>query len=196
MKRYLVPILVVIFFMVTMAFMALTPAVEVCEPPEAALVELPGFTSEIMEVSEAELNILPSDTRLDKRIYRNDYGEWFAVAIVIGGTSKMSIHRPELCLPAQGFRMTNPRTVEAGDLSWRFITLDGGVGRPAQGFAYTFFNKAGFYTSSHIRRIFQDVWDRSILNRIDRWVMITISSSVSDEARLKEFIGKLEYRKK
>ena len=60
------------------------------------------------------------------------------------------------------------------------------------GFAYTFFNQDGYRTSSHLRRIFRDVWDRSIRGRIDRWVMLTVHSSVSDEARLAVFLGKLK----
>lgn len=195
MKRLLVPILVTVFIVITMAFMASTPEVTVCEPPEVALGEIDGFTSEKQEPGEAELNILPADTRLDKRLYRAPGGHWFAVSLVIGGTNKSSIHRPELCLPAQGFQMVNPRSAVAGGLSWRFITLAGGAGRPSMGFAYTFFNQDGFHTSSHIRRIFQDVWDRSILNRIDRWVMITINSSISDQRVLEDFISRLKYLK-
>ena len=60
------------------------------------------------------------------------------------------------------------------------------------GFAYTFFNQDGYRTSSHLRRIFRDVWDRSIRGRIDRWVMLTVYTSVSDETRLAAFLGKLK----
>ena len=60
------------------------------------------------------------------------------------------------------------------------------------GFAYTFFNQDGYRTSSHLRRIFRDVWDRSMRGRIDRWVMLTVHSSVSDEARIVMFLDKLK----
>lgn len=42
---------------------------------------------------------------------------------------------------------------------------------------YTFFNQAGMRTASHTRRILQDVLDRSFLNRIDRWVMVSVQAS-------------------
>ncbi len=60
------------------------------------------------------------------------------------------------------------------------------------GFAYTFFNQDGYRTSSHLRRIFRDVWDRSMRGRIDRWVMLTVHSSVSDGAHLAAFLCELK----
>jgi hypothetical protein len=32
-------------------------------------------------------------------------------------------------------------------------------------------------TASHTRRIFADTWDRTVHNRIDRWVMVTVHAS-------------------
>ena len=60
------------------------------------------------------------------------------------------------------------------------------------GFAYTFFNQAGYRTSSHVKRIFRDVVDRSILGRIDRWVMVTVYASTADERTLRDFLTKLK----
>ena len=165
-----------------------TPEVTVCEAPRIVLGEIPGFGSEELQPSESEINILPKDTNFVKRRYFNAAGDWYLVTAVIGGTSKMSIHRPELCLPSQGFLMTDPRTVDAGGFSWRFITLARG-GRAEMGFAYTFFNQERFRTPSHVRRIFRDVWDRSVHNRIDRWVMISVNSSRCDDASLSEFLA-------
>jgi hypothetical protein len=75
-----------------------------------SLCEFEGYQSEELEPSEAELTILPRDTVLKKRLYTGDDG-WFLVSAVIGGRYKSSIHRPELCLPAQGYKMEKPRTL-------------------------------------------------------------------------------------
>ena len=174
-----------------MAFLAATPAVTVAEPPEVRLDEIPGYASEVREADAAELAILPKDTRVLKRVYVAGDGDWFAVTAVIGGTSKSSIHRPELCLPGQGFQMADPRTREAGGAPWRFITLRRGEGGEAR-FAYAFFNQEGFRTCSHVRRILRDVWDRSVLNRIDRWVMVTVHAGTRDDAALADFLAKLK----
>lgn len=192
MKKLLIPSLVTAVLAVVMAFQAHTPETIVTEPPEVALTELPGHTSEELSPSEAELTVLPADTVISKRLYTGEDGHWFAVSAVVGGKTKNSIHRPELCLPTQGFLMTNPRTRTIGETPWRVITLDGGVSRPSCSFAYTFFNQAGYHTSSHTARIFRDVWDRSLNNRIDRWVMITVFSSQSNEEIFADFLAQLK----
>ena len=87
--------------------------------------------------------------------------------------------------------MASPRTVEVGGVEWHVVTL-ARKEASSMGFAYTFFNQDGYRTSSHLRRIFRDVWDRSMRGRIDRWVMLTVNSSISDEARLMAFLGKLK----
>ena len=60
------------------------------------------------------------------------------------------------------------------------------------GFCYTFFNQDGFRTPSHVKRILRDIWDRSVHNRIDRWVMITVNSSRTDDAGMIDFIAKIK----
>ena len=173
-----------------MVFQAHSPKPVVCEPPKVALAEIDGFESRALEPSEAELQTLPADTQFVKRMYVNARGDWFQVTAVIGGTNKSSIHRPELCLPSQGFQMTCPRDATAGGADWRFISLQR-RDAPPLGFAYTFFNQAGYRTPSHMKRIFRDVWDRSVLNRIDRWVMLTVNSSTAVDSEIESFLERL-----
>ena len=176
------PVLFLALFLPAMVYQAATPAVTLAAAPDIRLGDIPGYTSDALDPSESELTVLPADTRFEKRLYTAENGDWFQVSVVIGGASKSSIHRPELCLPSQGFQMTRPRTVRAGGTEWRFITLESKTA--ALGFAYTFFNQEGFRTASHTRRICRDVLDRSFLNRIDRWVMVTVNASRADDAYL------------
>ena len=191
MRKVLIPSVAAVLVVSAMLYQARTVDPVLCEAPSVRLPEMPGFASEPVEVSEAERHTLPDDTVFDKRRYESPDGDSFQVSAVIGGRSKSSIHRPELCLPTQGFQMMSPRTVDVGGVDWHFVTL---VHRtsPSLGFAYTFFNQDGFRTSSHLRRIFRDVWDRSICGQVDRWVMVTVYSSVSDEAALSAFLDKLK----
>ena len=191
MRKILIPAVTAAFVVAAMLHQARTVDPVLCAAPDAKLVEIGGYTSEPVEVSEAERHTLPADTLFDKRRYRDADGSEFHVSMVIGGRSKSSIHRPELCLPTQGFQMMSPRRAAVGDVDWHLVTL-ARRDAPAMGFAYTFFNQDGFRTSSHLRRIFRDVWDRSIRGRIDRWVMITVYSTVSDETRLSAFLDKLK----
>ena len=168
-----------------------TPETVLLPAPEVVFPDIRGTVWEELPTSGPERDILPPDTDIRRRSYRDDDGHWYVVTAVIGGRSKQSVHRPELCLPGQGFQMSDPHTIRVGGISWRILSLE--RGRESRvGFAYTFANGTGFKTSSHLARIFTDVWDRSILGRIDRWVMLTVSSSCSDDADLSRFLEKLE----
>lgn len=190
MRKVLTPLMAAVLVVAVMLYQARTVNPVLCEAPSVKLMEIKGFASEPIAISEAERTVLPADTEIDKRRYVSPDGE-FLVSVVVGGRSKSSIHRPELCLPAQGFQMASPRTVEVGGVEWHVVTL-ARKEASSMGFAYTFFNQDGYRTSSHLRRIFRDVWDRSMRGRIDRWVMLTVNSSISDEARLMAFLGKLK----
>lgn len=189
--RMSIPVAAAALTVGVMLYQARTVEPVLCEAPAARLGELEGYSSKPLPVSDAERHVLPEDTAIEKRLYEAADGSWHVVTLVIGGRSKSSIHRPEMCLPSQGFQMSNPRTLEVGGVEWRLVTLGRGL-LPSLGFSYTFFNQDGFRTSSHVRRIFRDVWDRSILRRIDRWAMVTVNSSFSDDRRTSEFLLRLK----
>ena len=184
-------ILAAVLVIAVMLYQAKTVEPVLCELPDVRLTEIPGFTSEELEPSEADRHVLPADTVIDRRLYTAPNGAWFQVSMVFGGKSKSSIHRPELCLPGQGFQMTDPRDVTVGGVDWHLVTLSR-KDSPKLGFAYTFFNQDGYRTSSHLRRIFRDVWDRSILGRIDRWAMVTVNASTADDRLLTAFLERLK----
>lgn len=191
MRRLVIPILMTALLVPALIFQARTIDPELCEAPEERLGELPGYVSEPVPVGEAEQYTLPKDTLFDKRLYTAADGHWFLVSLVIGGRSKSSIHRPEMCLPTQGFQMMDPRTRSVDGIDWRLVTLARKEALPL-GFAYTFYNQEGFRTASHVRRIFQDVWDRSIRGRIDRWAMVTVNASTANDLRIMEFLRLLK----
>ena len=185
-----VPVVAAVLVVATMVWQGRESEPVVCEAPSVRLGELAGFESEPVPPSEGELHTLPEDTIIDKRVYRADDGAWYSVSLIIGGRSKSSIHRPELCLPSQGFQMTAPRDVEILGVDWHMLTL-ARRDAPQLAFAYTFFNQDGFRTSSHVLRIFRDVWDRSVNGRIDRWAMVTVNGFPADPVRTKAFLAQL-----
>ena len=125
--------------------------------------------------SLGESTVLPADTEIRKRLYHGPLGRDFLVSAVVGGRSKSSLHRPELCMPAQGFRMEAPCDLFAGGRAFHALRLSS-AHAPSTTLAYTYFNQAGVRTASHTHRILLDTWDRSVLNRIDRWVMVTVAA--------------------
>lgn len=176
-----------------LVFQAMTPPATVAKAPEVKFAELAGYTTndgkfaEQQKVSEGELKILPKDTRICKKMYESRSGAQFLASFVVGGVSRASIHRPELCLPSQGYVMSNPRNFDVAGRPWHVIDITKPGAYSAME-AYTFFNQEGFRTASHTHRIWRDVIDRSVLNRVDRWVMLTVHASGATEADLLEFL--------
>ena len=156
-----------------------------------------GGGTAFMSVSEE--HILPSDTRVEKKCYFPfGGGARYFVSAVTGGESKGSIHRPELCLPTQGYLLTDPRDIEVAGVPFRLLALRSRNAPPAT-FAYTFFNCDGFRTSSHVSRIWRDVCDRTFGGTLDGWAMVTVMASApggfdarNDPAALARLKGFLE----
>jgi len=191
MGRLVIPAVATVLVVAAMLYQAKTVDPVVCEAPTVVLPEVPGYVLQTLEPSEAELTVLPADTQIVKGQYAAEDGTWFLVSAVIGGRSKSSIHRPELCLPAQGFQMRDPQETSVDGVEWHLVTL-ARKDAASLGFAYTFYNQEGYATSSHLKRIFRDVWDRSVRCRIDRWVMVTVNASTADDRVLSAFLSQLK----
>ena len=87
------------------------------------LTELPlvagSFIGKEEEASEMEKKLLPGDTLLLKRTYRTpgrrlDETDIASAALVVAGEDTRSIHRPEVCLPGQGWTITSSRVLPVG----------------------------------------------------------------------------------
>ncbi len=179
----------VVLVVSVMVFQVAAPSPAVAEPPTVAFPEISGFDVEEIPPSEAELKQLVG-AELGRRRYVHKSGFWFQTSKVVSGPSKSSLHRPELCLPSQGHDLGSSYVIPVDDVEWTVIPLSFKTGGGAL-FAYTFFNQAGYRTSSHINRIFIDVWDRTVLGRIDRWAMLTVLVPTTDENTLKSVLGEM-----
>ena len=63
-------------------------------------------------ISLGERQILPADTRILKRNYLRGDGLQLSATVVVSGKSRLSIHRPEMCLPGQGFNIQSSQVRE------------------------------------------------------------------------------------
>ncbi|HEY6166584.1 MAG TPA: exosortase-associated EpsI family protein [Verrucomicrobiae bacterium] len=93
------------------------PGVKIAQVPgtNAWKVQLPeevlDFTSREMETTAAELAILPRDTTFGKRLYRAADGFEVFANVVLMGTDRTSIHKPEFCLTGQGWKIDDQKFV-------------------------------------------------------------------------------------
>lgn len=163
---------------------------EASETPTAC----PQCTGEVRPVSKAELDILPNDTQCRKVTYTFNNGDSFTVALVVAGRSRMSIHRPELCLPSQGYVLSTRKILHLSEqLPMAAFSLRQKKASHTSGFAYVFLN-SHTATVSNLERVLGDSWERTLHNRIPRWAMLTVRSPMHDfhtpegEAALQRFM--------
>ncbi len=142
-------------------------------------------------LSEQERTILPQDTRGARRVYKDDAGRQLSCSIILAGRDVTSIHRPELCLPGQGWNIDSefvtPLTVTTapgGQLpvmrmnTTRPVRLQDGSTVPYRSvFAYWFIGKDRT-TPHHWERILWTTRDRVLHNTNHRWAYILIHSPV------------------
>lgn len=155
-------------------------------------------------VSVAERTVLPPDTSFLKCDYYDAMGDAFRVSVVINGHSRQSIHRPEICLPAQGFSMENSRVerfplADGGSLPVHCVDLrrrdSASSRRMGQGY---FFASARNRVGTHYARMFFNIRDRALLGVVTRWAMVTIfceeplASTPERRAATERFISQLE----
>jgi EpsI family protein len=191
--------------------------------PKVESGSLPGVKMELpykigqywgydQEVSEAELAILPKDTGFARKKYDTLDGDEVFCSIVLAGAQRQSIHRPEVCLPAQGWSIRDRSTervklANGKEIPITVLTLVRPVQLPngqtveiRQLYAYWFVGRTRM-THSHYSRIFESMLDRILYGINHRWAYVTVSSIISETIKrdgktkvetlnmLKEFIA-------
>lgn len=138
--------------------------------------------------SLAEKRLLPSDTLLVKKRYSNDAGKIMTVSIVVSGSESTSIHRPQICLVGQGFRLLrqdsldvplpgrDPLQVKILDLAHGRSGSEGGGIDSYSSFAY-WFAGGGYETAGNFHRSFLMLFERIVLGRVSRWAYIAVGTS-------------------
>lgn len=164
---------------------AVTEAGVVLNLPEHVL----DFTSTTEAPSPAEKTILPPDTGIAKRIYKNSSPDSISCQIVLSGTDRRSIHRPEACLRGQGWTINNggtvPVTLSDGTkmevmklVIDRPVTDGEGKKRILRSLYLYWFASKHVLTPLHRERIARTYIDLLFYNRAHRWAYIIVSAPV------------------
>jgi len=142
-------------------------------------------------VSPSELALLPGDTQFAKKIYQDFSGDTISAQIVLSGGEKRSIHRPEICLPAQGWAikggevipiaLSNGNTLDVMKLTLaRQIEIAPGEHRTMESYFLYWFVGKDTTTPYHWARLLKTNWDMITKNRQHRWAYVIASASVLD----------------
>jgi Protein of unknown function (DUF3485) len=141
------------------------------------------------EISESERVILPPDTEFAKKLYTDGRGDRISCQIVLAGGEKRSIHRPEVCLPAQGWTLRTGEVVpiklangESMDvmkliISKKIVPADGRPRELNSVFIYWFVGKETT-TPHHFERILITNLDMLLHNTNHRWAYVIVSAPI------------------
>lgn len=147
-----------------------------------------------IEPSQVERDMLPTDTEFAKMTYVTatnlDVERDIAhVSVVLAGSERRSIHRPEVCLKGQGWSVTGQ--------SIREVTLDDGqrlkvtdlaiervgggdASRPIRGRYVYWFIGTDATTPSHAERILRTTLDSVVHNINHRWAYAAVTALVTE----------------
>ncbi|MGI9089246.1 MAG: exosortase C-terminal domain/associated protein EpsI [Chthoniobacterales bacterium] len=164
--------------------------------PQGIELKLPtdvgGWFGEDQKITEMELQVLARDTEFARKMYTNGRGDQIFASIVLSGQDlDNSIHRPERCLPAQGWSIADSRVVkipipespvhELGVTrlhNLRKVAVDGHT-VTIYGLNYYWFVGANDITPSHLQRTYIDIRDRILHGYNQRWAYITVAATVT-----------------
>jgi hypothetical protein len=152
-----------------------------------------GWYGREIEVTQKERDVLGQDkgTEFARKTYHKGAGDFEIVASIVlsGEDMSRSIHRPERCMPAQGYTIIDKSTVpvvlpERGAIrvtrlqNVRNVPLENGQSLAIYNVTYYWFVGHTVTTGSHILRTWLDMKDRLIHGYNQRWAYITVAAQV------------------
>ncbi|MEP6698972.1 MAG: exosortase C-terminal domain/associated protein EpsI [Verrucomicrobiota bacterium] len=142
-------------------------------------------------VTDREREVLSKDTQFARKTYIGPQGDEIYVSIVMSGDDMTnSIHRPERCLPAQGWTLQSSekrvlplrggKSLELTKLhNYRAIEQPDKSRPVLNNLSYYWFVGSTEMTASHLMRTEIDLRDRILHGYSQRWAYITVAANVS-----------------
>lgn len=151
--------------------------------------ELLGYKGQSLPIDQIMLDMLPRDTTYGQRRYSAQDGFWIDSTVVLMGSDRSSIHKPQFCLVGQGwaierstmstFRIDKPHAYDLPvmklDVS-KEVTLENGKRQKVSGVYIYWFVSGDQLTADHVERqwwMARDLLTRGILQR---WAYVTYFS--------------------
>jgi EpsI family protein len=145
-------------------------------------------------ITEKEISTLGAGTEFARKSYRNDQGDELYVSIVLAGQDmNTSIHRPERCLPAQGWTIADSQRVaiplkdSARDVLQVTRLHNMRPVRDNDGHQFTLYNLNYYWfvgcndtTPSHFKRTYFDIRDRLLKGYNQRWAYVTVVAIINN----------------
>ena len=162
--------------------------------PAAINAALPTFVGEWygadQPILQGEKEILGPDTQFVRKLYTNARGDQIFVSVVFSGPDmSTSIHRPERCLPAQGWTVADTKVtkipVGSGSLeatrlhNVRHIQTETRKSLSVYSLDYYWFVGHDAETPSHLQRTWIDIRARVLKGQNQQWAYVTVISAIT-----------------
>jgi len=144
------------------------------------------YTSTNEAQSQTVLDTLPKDTSYAQRLYMDTNGFWVNANVILMGMDRTSIHKPDFCLPGQGWNIEKKETVTIpiqGSPPYRlqvakwtitnFIQNQDGHKEKVSGLYVFWFVANNEETDSHWQRIWWLTRDLLTKGTLQRWAYIS-----------------------
>jgi hypothetical protein len=147
---------------------------------------VPGYVSKWLPQDETVTNLLPRDTSYGQRLYTADNGLQTLANVVLMGSSRASIHKPQICLTAQGWTIDESSSREdvvhmEKPVPYDLLVMRLNARRDAEvagqtvklaGVYVYWFVDADRLTASHVQRFLWMAQDVLVKGEVDRWAYI------------------------
>jgi EpsI family protein len=162
--------------------------------PSSLAKTLPTFVGDWygtdQPVSQGEKDTLGPDTQFVRKLYTNGKGDQIFVSLVFSGPDmSTSIHRPERCLPAQGWTVVNKEvaTIPLANGSLKatrlrnFLVFRHENAAPVNVYSldYYWFVGHDVQTPSDLKRGWIDIRDRVLKGENQQWAYVTVVSNIT-----------------
>lgn len=151
--------------------------------------DLSGYKSQWFPLDASVTNGLPEDTSFGQRVYQvSDASQApIQVNVVLMGSSRRSIHKPQVCLTGQGWIINNSTSREVSipmdkpvsyDLPVMRLNVSGQMHENGQSvaeagvFVYWFVD-GDRYTAAHATRMLWMARDVALKGELDRWAYVS-----------------------
>ena len=165
-------------------------------------VRVPSFIGQPEKPVDEETKNLPEDTEIAKMRYgtaaaNSGEGDLVHVSVVLAGSERRSIHRPEVCLPGQGWSIVGSEVMPVEIAPGKVLRVkdlaiektghhaDGTETRIRAHYVYWFIG-TDITTPSHFERILRTTWDSIVRNVNHRWAYASMMALVTEDLDPKE----------
>jgi exosortase len=153
-----------------------------------------SMPSEEFEMTQRERENLFNDVTISRRNYHSSKGQNFLATAVLSGQVRRSLHRPEVCLPGQGWvisrkeeiplNLKDGRTLSATLLSlFRDEISQEGERQRLRGMnIFWYVGSAGVTTADYYDHVYQSYFDSVFKNINHRWALLSFFTLYTDNS--------------